>query len=71
MPSEQRRWLHEEPASPLVREQTGQACEERPVTRLQERPRHLATEHRHLVAKHDDLDRKFVPLGSAQSKELE
>jgi hypothetical protein len=49
----------------------GRARKQRSITRLQERSGDLSTEHGHLVAKHDDLDRKLVTLGSAESKELE
>jgi hypothetical protein len=65
VPPKQRFWLHEEPPSSLLRKQPGEAREERSITWLKERPCYLATEHRNLVSKHDDLDSELVALGSA------
>lgn len=37
--------------------------EQRPVSWLERRPVHLASEDRDLVAGYDDLDREFVQFG--------
>lgn len=71
MPAKQGLGLDEEPSqSPPPKEPT-QAGEQRPVRRSERRARHLATKHSHLVAEHDDLNRKFAVVRAVESEQLE
>ena len=71
MPPKQGLGLDEEsPRAPATKEST-QSGEQRSVRGPQRRSDHLATEDRHLVAEHDDLDRQFVAVTPAQVQQLE
>jgi len=47
------------------------AGEQGSILRLQGRPDDMATEHGHLVAEYDDLDRRIVNVLAPQSVQLE
>ena len=57
MPAKQGLRLDKEPPKARTTNDPAQSREQRPIPGPQRRARHLATEHRHLVAEHDDLDR--------------
>jgi hypothetical protein len=71
MPPQQGLGLDEEPPQPPTTEESAQSGEQRPVGRSQDGARHLAAEDGHLVAQHDDLDRKFVVVTPKDPEELE
>jgi hypothetical protein len=70
MPTEQGIGLHEEPIELPSGEQSAEVGKECSVRRLQSRAVHLATENRHLVTEHDDLDGQIGDLGPLQSEDL-
>ena len=70
MPTEQGAGLHEEPMEFRPGDQLAEAGEERPVRRPQGRTVHLATEDRHLVPEHDDLDGQIGLVGPFQAEDL-
>jgi hypothetical protein len=55
MPTQQRRWLHEHAAPDWARQQPHQSGQQRAVGPVEPRPGHLALQHRHLVAQHQQL----------------
>ena len=79
VPAKQRVGLDEEVSASVPGEQPCQPGEQCPVRRTQRWPVDLATQHRHLVAQHDHLDRQFVSaptcepdqLGNADEQEVE
>ena len=71
MPTEQGIGLHEEPMELPSEEQSAEAGKERPVRRLQSRTVDLATEDRHLMPEHDDLDGQIGLVGSSQAEDFD
>jgi len=70
MPTKQGFGLHEEPMELPSGEQSAEAGKEHPVRRLQSRAVHLATEDRHLVPEHDDLDGQIGLVGPLPAEDL-
>jgi hypothetical protein len=71
MPAEQCFGLDEESPQASAPKEPTQSGEQRPVIGPQRRARHLAVEHRHLMANHDDLDGEFFLFIPAESNQLE
>ena len=71
MPPEQGLGLHEEPTSTSSVQESTQPGEQGTIRGSQGRSDDLTTEHGHLVAEHDDLDRQLVPVSPAQAHQLE
>ena len=71
MPAQQGLGLDEEPPQASTAEEPTQSGEQRPVRWSQRRAGHLAAQHRHLVAEHDDLDRQFFVVTPEEPEQLE
>ena len=71
MPSEQRPGLNEEPTEASALEQLAEAREERSIGWAKSWARDLASEHGHLVAEHDDLDRQIGSILTPKADDLE
>ena len=71
MPAQQGCRLDEEVLETLAGEQSCQSRQQRSVCRLERRSLDLASEDRHLVAQHDDLDGEIGVTAEDASDELE
>jgi hypothetical protein len=71
MPSEQRLGLDKDPAPAIPRQQPSQPRKQCSIAWLQEGADNLSVEHRHLVAKHHDLDGEVATFRASQPKHLE
>ena len=71
VPAQQGLWLNEEAPEPLAGEQSCESGQNGPVGRLQRRSMDLASEYRHLVAQHHDLDSEVRVSATGESDELE
>jgi hypothetical protein len=67
VPAEQCLGLDEQLSEVSTVEKPAEPGEQCPVIGPQRRARHLATEHCHLMAKHDDLDGEFFLFIPAES----
>jgi len=63
--------LGEESSQPSATEESAQTGEQRPVTGTKLRAGHLAAEHRHLVAEHDDFGRQFIAVTPQEPEQME
>jgi hypothetical protein len=68
VPAKQGLGLNEETSSASPREESAQPGEKCSVGWPQRRTGHLATEHCHLMAKHDDLDGEFTAFIAKESE---
>ncbi len=71
VPAQQGVGLHEEATELGPGDEPCETGKERPVRRPQGRAGHLATEDRHLVAKHDDLNGEIGVVTSSETDQLE
>jgi hypothetical protein len=68
MPAEQCFGLDEQLSKVSTIEEPAEPGEQCSVRRTQRRARHLATEHCHLMAKHDDLGGEFTAFITKESE---
>ena len=71
MPAQQGGRLDEEVPETMAWEQPLELCQYRPILRIERRSWYLASEDRHLVAKHDDLDGEIRVAAAEETDELE
>jgi hypothetical protein len=71
MPAQQGLRLDEEASRATTEEQSPQGGEHSPVGRLKHRAVDLSSEHRHLVAQHDDFDRQIGVRTAREPYQLE
>lgn len=62
MPAKQGFGLDEEPSDTPATKEPAESGEQGSIAGPQRRAIHLTSEHRHLVAEHDDFDRQFFPV---------
>ncbi|MHB1988310.1 MAG: hypothetical protein ACYCSF_10055 [Acidimicrobiales bacterium] len=70
MPAQQGCRLDEEASASSAGEQSCQSRQHRSICRLQRGSVHLASEDRHLVAQHDDLDREVRISATDEADQL-
>lgn len=71
VPAQQGCRLDEEVLETLAGEQSCQARQQRSICRFQRGSVDLASEHRHLVAQHDNLDREVRIFASDEADQLD
>ena len=71
MPAKQRGWSNDKRAPACSRQETARGREEDSIGRAQLGPTELATQHRELVAEHDDLELLELNRAEAQRRELQ
>jgi hypothetical protein len=71
MPAKQRRRSDDKRAPACSRQQTARGSEENPIRSAQLGPDELATQHRELVAEHNDLELLELLRAEAQRRELQ